>query len=81
MLIVALVLLVFGSRKLPEMGSSLGKGLRSFKDALEGIGDDHESASTPAQGQVMSSDDVSRPSLSARKTATATSSARSLGRW
>ncbi|MBS4023880.1 MAG: twin-arginine translocase TatA/TatE family subunit [Dethiobacter sp.] len=32
-LIFALVLLVFGPKKLPEIGRSLGKGLREFKQA------------------------------------------------
>lgn len=34
MIILVLVLIVFGAGKLPEIGSSLGKGLRSFKKAV-----------------------------------------------
>lgn len=34
-LILVLVLIVFGAGKLPEIGSSLGKGIRSFKKAFE----------------------------------------------
>lgn len=34
MIILVLVLVVFGAGKLPEIGSSLGKGLRSFKKAV-----------------------------------------------
>jgi sec-independent protein translocase protein TatA len=34
-LLVILVLL-FGAKRLPELGSSLGSGLRDFKDSLEG---------------------------------------------
>jgi sec-independent protein translocase protein TatA len=30
------VLLVFGPRKLPEMGRSLGRGMREFKDSVTG---------------------------------------------
>jgi sec-independent protein translocase protein TatA len=33
-LIVALV--VFGPRRLPEIGRSLGKGMREFKDSITG---------------------------------------------
>jgi len=36
LLILALVALVFGSRRLPEFGSNLGKGMKAFKTALEG---------------------------------------------
>lgn len=32
--IVGLALLVFGPKKLPELGKSMGKGLRNFKDSL-----------------------------------------------
>ncbi|MCO5143784.1 MAG: twin-arginine translocase TatA/TatE family subunit [Oligoflexia bacterium] len=34
--IVGIVVLLFGSRKLPELGASLGKGMRAFKDGMEG---------------------------------------------
>ena len=37
MLILLLVLLlVFGPKKLPEMGRQLGKGMREFKDSVSG---------------------------------------------
>jgi len=32
--LLIVVLMVFGARRLPEMGRSLGSGLRGFKDAL-----------------------------------------------
>jgi sec-independent protein translocase protein TatA len=41
-LILAIALLVFGPKKLPELGQGLGKGIRGFKDALKGIRDDSE---------------------------------------
>ncbi|MHB8643943.1 MAG: twin-arginine translocase TatA/TatE family subunit [Gaiellaceae bacterium] len=31
------VLLVFGPKRLPEMGRSLGKGMREFKDSISGV--------------------------------------------
>ncbi len=34
--ILVLVLLVFGAKRLPEMGKSLGAGMRGFKDSLTG---------------------------------------------
>lgn len=33
-LILLVVLLVFGAKRLPEMGRSLGDGMRGFKDAI-----------------------------------------------
>jgi sec-independent protein translocase protein TatA len=35
-LLLLVVLLVFGPKRLPEMGRSLGKGMREFKDSIAG---------------------------------------------
>jgi sec-independent protein translocase protein TatA len=35
-LLLFVVLLLFGAKRLPEMGRSLGTGLRGFKESLEG---------------------------------------------
>ena len=47
-LIVLLVvlLLIFGPKKLPEMGRSLGKGMREFKDSISGSGKDDDDEPT-----------------------------------
>ncbi|MGE3262455.1 MAG: twin-arginine translocase TatA/TatE family subunit [Bacteriovoracia bacterium] len=34
--ILAVVVLLFGSRRLPELGSALGKGMNAFKKGLAG---------------------------------------------
>jgi sec-independent protein translocase protein TatA len=36
--LLILLLLVFGAKRLPEMGRSLGTGLRGFRDSLSGAG-------------------------------------------
>jgi len=43
-LIVLLIvlLLIFGPKRLPEMGRSLGKGMREFKDSISGKGHDDD---------------------------------------
>jgi sec-independent protein translocase protein TatA len=35
-LIALVLLLVFGAKRLPELGRSLGSGLREFKDSISG---------------------------------------------
>jgi len=35
--LLILLLLVFGAKRLPEMGRSLGSGMRGFKDSLSGV--------------------------------------------
>ena len=40
LLILAIVVLLFGNRRLPELGSALGKGIGAFKKGLEGTDKD-----------------------------------------
>lgn len=35
--IVALILLLFGGKKIPELMKGLGKGVKSFKDGINGV--------------------------------------------
>jgi sec-independent protein translocase protein TatA len=39
LILLVVLLLVFGAKRLPEMGKSLGKGMREFKDAVSGMED------------------------------------------
>jgi len=39
--IAVVVLVLFGGKKLPELGKGLGEGLKGFKDGMKGVtGDD-----------------------------------------
>ena len=38
-IILVIALLIFGPRKLPELGKGLGEGLKGFKDGIKGGGD------------------------------------------
>ena len=40
--ILIILLLVFGPKRLPEMGRSIGRGMREFKDSLSGSGRDDD---------------------------------------
>ena len=46
-IIVVVILLIFGARRLPEIGSSMGKGIRTFKTALMGEEEKEESEKQP----------------------------------
>jgi len=39
MIILVVVLLVFGAKRLPEIGASMGKGIREFKRSISEAGD------------------------------------------
>ncbi|WP_163103044.1 twin-arginine translocase TatA/TatE family subunit [Peribacillus alkalitolerans] len=41
-LILVLALIVFGPKKLPELGRAVGTTLREFKQSTKGLIDDHE---------------------------------------
>jgi sec-independent protein translocase protein TatA len=42
LILLLVALLVFGPKRLPEMGRSLGKGMREFKDSISGNDDDRD---------------------------------------
>jgi sec-independent protein translocase protein TatA len=42
LLVILVVVLLFGARRLPELGSALGKGMRAFKKGLEGEDDEQK---------------------------------------
>jgi len=46
-ILLVIVLLVFGPKRLPEMGRSLGKGMREFKNSI--TGKDEDTAPAPAE--------------------------------
>ena len=37
LILLVVLLLIFGAKRLPEMGRSLGKGMREFKDSVTGV--------------------------------------------
>jgi sec-independent protein translocase protein TatA len=41
-IVLFVILLFFGPKRLPEMGKSLGRGMREFKDSITGKGGDDE---------------------------------------
>jgi sec-independent protein translocase protein TatA len=55
--LVVILLLVFGARRLPEIGRSLGSGLREFKQSING--------ETPSPSPSSSPPPPSSPALSA----------------
>jgi sec-independent protein translocase protein TatA len=47
LVILVIALLVFGPSKLPQLGDALGKGIRNFKKASEGVFDEEEKKPEP----------------------------------
>ena len=47
-LVLVIALIVFGPKKLPELGKSVGRGMREFKGSLSGEDEERAEAKTPA---------------------------------
>jgi len=47
--ILIIILLLFGAKKLPELGHSLGRGMREFKDGISGLTKDEPVAPPPSK--------------------------------
>jgi sec-independent protein translocase protein TatA len=60
--LLILLLLVFGAKRLPEMGRSLGSGMRGFKDALNGVATHGAELPQPVPAvQTVPADNHERP--------------------
>ena len=62
LLIMAVLLLLFGASRLPQLGSSLGSAIRNFKKGFSGDGEPtpEEEAKKPATGTLASSSTVEK---------------------
>ncbi|MDP9188625.1 MAG: twin-arginine translocase TatA/TatE family subunit [Actinomycetota bacterium] len=58
-LIIALV--IFGPKRLPDLGRSLGKGMREFKDSISGSDDDEDRARLETQASQPQPDPDAEP--------------------
>jgi sec-independent protein translocase protein TatA len=47
LILLVIALLVFGAKRIPEIGSSLGKGIREFKNSLKEVGADEPPTPLP----------------------------------
>ena len=53
MIVLAIVLLlIFGPKRLPEIGKSMGKGMREFKQSISGITGEDETSAVPAKPEL-----------------------------
>ena len=73
LILLLVVLLVFGAKRLPEIGRSLGDGMRGFKDSLSGAQPHAATLEAPAApvsasvaGQSPSYADPARPADAGR---------------
>ena len=56
-IILLVLLLIFGPKRLPEMGRSIGHGIREFKDSLTGNDDEPERVEIAEPASTVTSED------------------------
>jgi sec-independent protein translocase protein TatA len=72
-IILLVLLVVFGPKRLPELGRSLGRGMREFKDSVAGDHDHHKDDATHVETEQHEigpapTDDVTEPQPRERDT-------------
>ena len=69
LIVILLVLLVvFGPKRLPELGRSLGRGMREFKDSVTGDHDEKPHAPEHEIGRALEPDQEALPDARERDT-------------
>ena len=58
LIVLVIVLVVFGPKRLPDLGRSLGSGMREFKDSITGNKDDDDEPSKITAARADESDDA-----------------------
>ena len=66
LIILVVLLLLFGAKRLPEMGRSLGRGMREFKDAVTGKDDDRAELNPPPASTTSPASPSTKPSETER---------------
>jgi len=65
--LLILLLLVFGAKRLPEIGQSLGSGLRGFKRSLSGEDEPATLGTTPGPQPTLAAQSHPQPALAAQQ--------------
>jgi sec-independent protein translocase protein TatA len=64
-IVLIIALIVFGPKRLPELGKSLGKGIREFKGSISGEHDDDPPKQAAPPAEIESPQPPPPPSESA----------------
>ena len=67
-LVLIIALIVFGPKRLPELGKSLGKGINEFRDGISNLGhndDDEDDDDEPAEPAELTAGEAPDPDVPA----------------
>jgi sec-independent protein translocase protein TatA len=51
MVVLVVAFILFGGKKLPELGAGLGKGIKSFKESMREVTADHDKIDSKAEAK------------------------------
>jgi sec-independent protein translocase protein TatA len=54
--VLVIVLIIFGPKRLPDLGRSLGRGMREFKDSVKGGGEEKTPELPPAEDETTAAE-------------------------
>ena len=60
-IVLFIVLVIFGPKRLPELGRSMGRGMREFKDSITGKDEDKKPEIDAAQNQAAPAPQAEQP--------------------
>ena len=69
LIVLLVVLLFFGPKRLPALGKSLGQGMREFKDSITGHSSDDDEDERPALTEASAAETTPAPSAPAETAA------------
>jgi sec-independent protein translocase protein TatA len=69
LIILAIVVLVFGASKLPELARGSGRALRIFKEETKGLTDDDDEGKTESQLELEAKQAAEREAFEAKQAA------------
>ena len=58
LLVLLVILVIFGPKRLPDLGHSIGRSLKNFKDAMAGTPGHVETQAIPPASQIASAPNV-----------------------
>ncbi len=67
LILLLVVLLVFGPKRLPEMGRSLGRGMREFKDSISGKDFEDDEPARPRSANELPPAEDDLPGVESRE--------------
>jgi sec-independent protein translocase protein TatA len=61
LLILIIILIIFGAKRIPEVMKAMGQGVKEFKKAAKGISEDEDTTAAPKTPSASTKNDPEKP--------------------